>query len=837
MITSITVKLVTHDTLRIQRDALLIIDFIKLELDLSLHQTLKPILMKILLKYIFILFISTQFQAQVKLITGIVTSANDSIPIPGVNVTVSGSTKTTTTNFDGFYQINASEKDILIFNAIGFTSKSIKVNAQAKISIVLEESSITLDEVVVVGYGSIKKAYLTGSISKVSSESLSRRTPNRISSALRGIRSKRKNKKETKKAYQNNLTRQITSNSSIAQSLQGKITGINVLNKSDSKIKIRGIGSISNTNEPMVFIDGIMSSYKNLKQVSPNNLKSVDVLKDASSTAIYGSKGANGVILITTRNKNYNIDREPLYIVDGIPIKKENNHLIANLSKTTISKTKKYKKREAKKKFGEIAKNGCIEVTTKQGNFTINNNESYAVIEENSFERTSLSPLSTFSIDVDKASYSNIRRMINNGLTIEPDAVKIEEMVNYFDYQYPQPTGEHPFSINTEVAKTPWNTATKIVKIGLQGSTYTNEELPASNLTFLIDVSGSMSSQNKLPLLKSAFKLLVNQLREKDKVSIVVYAGAAGIVLEPTSGQYKEKIINALDNLKSGGSTAGGQGIELAYKLAKKNFKKNGNNRVILATDGDFNVGASGNKAMEELIEEKRKSGVFLSVLGFGYGNYQDDKLEILADKGNGNHAYIDTMQEAQKVFGKEFGSTLHTIAKDVKIQVEFNPNKVQGYRLIGYENRMLEDEDFINDKKDAGELGSGHTVTALYEVIPVGKTNKYLKEVASLKYTKTDTISSTHTDELFTVKFRYKKPDGDKSIEMVHVQKDEVSEASSDLKFATAVALFGMQLRESKYYNNAKMEDVIALAKAGKGNDENGYKSEFLRLVKTVIK
>jgi Ca-activated chloride channel family protein len=283
--------------------------------------------------------------------------------------------------------------------------------------------------------------------------------------------------------------------------------------------------------------------------------------------------------------------------------------------------------------------------------------------------------------------------------------------------------------------------------------------------------------------------------------------------------------------LNSGGSTAGGAGILLAYKLAEENFKKNGNNRVILATDGDFNVGASSDKAMETLIEEKRKSGVFLSVLGFGYGNYKDSKLEILADKGNGNHAYIDNMQEAQKVFGKEFGGTLFTIAKDVKIQIEFNPNKVQAYRLIGYENRMLEDEDFIDDTKDAGELGSGHTVTALYEIIPVGTKSDYLKDIADLKYTKPEAIKA-YSDELFTVKFRYKKPDGDKSIEMIHVQKDEVSEASKDLEFASAVALFGMQLRHSKYHNNSKIEDVITLAKSGRDNDKDGYKSEFMRLV-----
>ena len=525
---------------------------------------------------------------------------------------------------------------------------------------------------------------------------------------------------------------------------------------------------------------------------------------------------------------------QPLYIVDGVPIHSHYNTIVQNIDKDDIDHINIYKKPKAKAVFGESARYGCIVITTKQGNYRIENQDSYAQIDENSFERTTLSPLSTFSIDVDKASYSNIRRMINNGQKIPFDAVKIEEMVNYFDYNYPQPTDEHPFSINTEAAITPWNSNTKIVKIGLQGKTYLNDELPPSNLTFLIDVSGSMSSQNKLPLLKSAFKLLVNQLREQDKVSVVVYAGAAGVVLKPTSGARKERILAALDNLESGGSTAGGAGIKLAYKLAEQNYKKKGNNRVILATDGDFNVGKSSDKAMEKLIEEKRKSGVYLSVLGFGYGNYKDSKLETLADKGNGNHAYIDNMQEAQKVFGKEFGGTLYTIAKDVKIQVEFNPNKVQAYRLIGYENRLLNDEDFIDDAKDAGELGSGHTVTALYEIIPVGVKSKFLKDVNKLKYTNSST-SDSFSDELLTVKFRYKNPDEVTSIEIVHTLKDVLVEPSTDLKFASSVALFGMHLRKSQYLNNSSLEDILELAENSRGDDKNGYRAEFVRLVKAM--
>ncbi|MCK5678430.1 MAG: VWA domain-containing protein, partial [Flavobacteriaceae bacterium] len=456
---------------------------------------------------------------------------------------------------------------------------------------------------------------------------------------------------------------------------------------------------------------------------------------------------------------------------------------------------------------------------------------------ENQFEHVAFSPLSTFSIDVDKAAYSNIRRFINNGQTVPTDAVKIEEMINYFNYNYTQPIDEHPFSIQTELATSPWDNQTKIVKIGLQGKNIETNKIPASNLVFLIDVSGSMGDSNKLPLLKSAFKLLVKQLRNKDKVSIVVYAGAAGIVLKPTSGDDKNKILEALNNLEAGGSTAGGEGIELAYKIAQKNFIKNGNNRVILATDGDFNVGASSDKAMEDLIIEKRETGVFLTVLGFGMGNYKDSKLETLADKGNGNHAYIDTMQEAKRVLGTEFGGTLYTIAKDVKIQVEFNPKKVQAYRLIGYENRMLEDEDFKNDKKDAGELGSNHSVTALYEIIPVGVKSEYLKNIDALKYTNTKQ-NNDFNDELLTVKFRYKKPSKKTSIEMVHIVENNEStfeNASTDFKFAVSVALFGMKLRKSKFAKKMNYNDIAEIANQSKGNDKNGYRSEFIRLVKLV--
>ncbi|MCU0382863.1 MAG: von Willebrand factor type A domain-containing protein, partial [Cyclobacteriaceae bacterium] len=425
------------------------------------------------------------------------------------------------------------------------------------------------------------------------------------------------------------------------------------------------------------------------------------------------------------------------------------------------------------------------------------NTEEYANIVENGFQDPTVKPLSTFSIDVDKASYSNVRRFINSGQMPPKDAVRIEELINYFEYDYPQPDREHPFSITTELTRAPWNKERQLVLVGLQGKKIDSHELPASNLVFLIDVSGSMSDQNKLPLLKTSFKMLVNELRPQDKIAIVVYAGAAGLVLPSTAGNEKEKIVAALDHLQAGGSTAGGAGIQLAYKIAKENFVKEGNNRVILATDGDFNVGASSDKDMEQLIEEERKSGVFLTVLGFGMGNYKDAKMEILADKGNGNYAYIDNVSEARKTLVNEFGGTLFTIAKDVKLQVEFNPAYVKSYRLIGYENRLLKDEDFNNDKKDAGELGSGHTVTALYEIIPTKSNERPL--IDDLKYQNKKVISGNENGELLTVKFRYKKPDEDTSKLLVNVlsaKETNINEASRNVKWSAAVAGFGMLLR-----------------------------------------
>lgn len=465
-------------------------------------------------------------------------------------------------------------------------------------------------------------------------------------------------------------------------------------------------------------------------------------------------------------------------------------------------------------------------------------NESYAEIEESGFNTPWKNPYSTFSIDVDAAAYSNVRRFINNGQKPPKDAVKIEEMINYFNYDYDGPSGKHPFAVQHEVSTAPWNAKHQLVHIGIQGEKIAMDNLPASNLVFLLDVSGSMSDDNKLPLLKKSLKLLVNQMREEDHVAIVVYAGAAGEVLPSTSGKDKEKIINALENLNAGGSTAGGAGIQLAYKIAKRNFIKDGNNRVILATDGDFNVGASSDNAMEDLIEEKRDEGVFLTVLGFGMGNYKDSKMEVLADKGNGNHAYIDNILEAKKVLVTEFGGTLFTIAKDVKIQVEFNPATVQAYRLIGYENRKLNDEDFNNDKKDAGELGAGHTVTALYEIIPVGIKSQF-KPLDDLKYQNSEVKKNAgNSTDLMTVKLRYKKPDGKESILLEQVIKNEtlaITATSDNFRWSAAVAGFGMMLRGSDYSNDLSLNEVVKLAKSAKGKDEEGYRAEFIKLVQMV--
>lgn len=691
--------------------------------------------------------------AQERTITGIVSDETQQ-PIPGVTVLNQTSKASAYTNFDGQYSIQAKTGDMLVFSFLGYKNQSQKIQNSNIINIKLLPDNQTLNEVVVMGYGTSNAEYEDRSYARAE---------------------KRKEKRDKSAAPQGKMAMQVTSNA---------------LYMPSPNVVVRGNASVSPKNEPMYIIDGVPAKANQMAKINPNDIDNVSVLKDQAATSIYGTKGSNGVVVVSTKNELYK----------NLSEKELDNKL--NIMPIPAEPTQ----------------------------------EDYDAFVENAFESPKTAPLSTFSIDVDNASYTNIRRFLNNGQQVPKDAVRVEEMVNFFKYTYPQPKYENPFSINTEVSESPWNANNKILKIGLQGKNIPTNDLPASNLVFLIDVSGSMSDMNKLPLLKQSLKILVNELRAKDKVAIVVYAGAAGMVLPPTSGDEKKTIIDALDNLQSGGSTAGGAGIELAYKTATENFIKGGNNRVILATDGDFNVGSTSNSDMEKLIEDKRKTGVFLTCLGYGMGNYKDSKMEILADKGNGNYAYIDNIQEANRFLGKEFKGSMFAIAKDVKVQIEFNPKQVQAYRLIGYENRKLRAEDFKNDAIDAGELGSNHTVTALYEIIPAGVKSNYLTSQADdLKYTKTETISSNYTNELATIKFRYKKPDGDKSIEMVQVieNKSAVMEKSSDdMKFSTAVAWFGLKLRDSKLITDKSSDEIVKLAKQGNSNDAEGYKAEFIRLV-----
>jgi len=462
--------------------------------------------------------------------------------------------------------------------------------------------------------------------------------------------------------------------------------------------------------------------------------------------------------------------------------------------------------------------------------------ESYDFINENDFRIVSEKPLSTFSIDVDVASYSNVRRFIENGSLPPPNAVRIEEMINYFTYNYREPKGKHPFSVTVEMANCPWDSYHRIALVGVQGKRIKTDKVPPSNLVFLIDVSGSMQCENKLSLVKKSLNLLVEQLREEDRIAITVYAGSAGTVLPSTSGHNKRKIKQCINRLEAGGSTAGAQGIQLAYATAQDNFIRNGNNRVILATDGDFNVGVSSDEALVRLIEQKRNKGIYLTVLGFGTGNYKDSKMEKLADKGNGNYAYIDKLSEANKVLVEEMSGTLLTIAKDVKIQIEFNPQQVYAYRLIGYENRIMKKEEFNDDRKDAGELGAGHSVTALYEIIAA---DNHTPDVDPLRYQNEEPeaeepVQNDFADEIMLVKLRYKKPDASKSnLIRVPVKESDVRDnLSENLMFASSVAGFGMLLRNSQYKGDVTWEQVASLAREGRGKDKSGYRKEFISMV-----
>ncbi len=463
------------------------------------------------------------------------------------------------------------------------------------------------------------------------------------------------------------------------------------------------------------------------------------------------------------------------------------------------------------------------------------NTEDYHNFKDNGFQRPTTAPLSTFAIDVDAASYSNVRRFLTQGQRPPADAVRVEELINYFPYDYPDPTGSDPFSVTTAQMPAPWAGDHRLVLIGLQGRRIEASELPASNLVFLLDVSGSMASPDKLPLVQRAFRLLVEQLRPQDRVAIVVYAGAAGLVLPSTPGSDKRTILAALDELQAGGSTAGGEGIKLAYQVAQQNHIANGNNRVILATDGDFNVGVSSEGELVRLIESKKQQGTYLTVLGFGTGNLKDSRMEALADKGNGHYAYVDDIMEARKVFVQEMGATLVTIAKDAKIQVEFNPAQVAEYRLIGYENRLLAAEDFNDDSKDGGELGAGHAVTAIYEIVLVGQGGTGTS-VDPLKYQAPRNTGSA-SDDLVTVKLRYQQPAGTAASKLISrtVQRDDAAKGNENLRFAAAVAEYGMLLRNSEYKAASSWENVLTLARQNIGRDPGGYRAEFLRLAEVA--
>lgn len=699
--------------------------------------------------------IRTYVSQEKKTITGIVTS--DGVPLPSATVSIVGTQQGTQTDANGKYSLKAQQGDVLEFSFLGKETKTITVGAGTTINVVLTTSSNAIEAVVIQGYNTATKKKAVSSYSTISSKTVEYRP-----------------------------------NANATNALQGQLAGVNITSGSgqpgpNSKVIIRGVGTVNGNTDPLYVIDGVPTNSQSYRTLNSDDIASVSVLKDAAAVAEYGNRGSNGVIIINTKKGDFD---------EG----------------------------ELKNKI-EVKP---IEIDTDE----------YDSFVENQFEHSASNPLSTFSIDVDNASYTNIRKFINNGQAVPKDAVRIEEMMNFFKYSYAQPKNDNPFSINTEYGDCPWNTNHKLVKIGLQGKEIFYDNLPNSNFVFLIDVSGSMSGENRLPLVIESLKILTKQLRKDDKISIVVYAGAAGLVLPATSGNEKEKIIAALENLQAGGSTAGGAGIKLAYKIAEENFIKEGNNRVIIATDGDFNVGASSDSDMISLIEEKRKSNVFLTCLGYGMGNYKDSKLEKLADKGNGNYAYIDNMQEANRFLVKEFKGSMFAIAKDVKIQIEFNPKHVQNYRLIGYENRKLRNEDFTNDAIDAGELGSGHTVTALYEIIPVGVKSNFSAEAIDLKYSNIKTNNDTVSNELATIKFRYKKPDGDKSMELVQTIENNavnLENSSEDFKFCAAVAWFGLKLRASKLISNKNKSDILALATQSKAKDIDGYRSEFIRLVESV--
>lgn len=759
----------------------------------------------------------------------------------GAAIKIKGTTTGTVTDADGRYtlQVPAGTHTLEMRSLTGETQEIDISKAKGYLVTTLERSNATLDEVQIYGRQVLRSTDV-GSAGRVTSEDIAKRPVTNLNRVMekpvavlqpnvryngnaapvtRNQADKAQDKTITIAKQSGVTSEDITRQPapSITKALEGQVAGLQVTSGggqpgSNALLSIRGTGSLSASSRPLIVLDGVVYSG-DLTEIEPQDVVEVSVLKDATATAIYGARGANGVILIRTKSQK------------GLQ-----HRSFFGRSWNKVKRLFKGKKQ----RYSSVVPAAMIPVAESS------NGESYNPLVENPFESPSREPLSTFSIDVDNASYTNIRRMIRNGQAVPQDAVRIEEMINFFKYHYPQPADQHPFAIHTEYSYAPWNPVHKLLKIGLQGKIIPEAQLPASNLVFLVDVSGSMADANKLPLLQASMKLLTGKLRAKDKVSIVVYAGAAGLVLPPTSGNEKEKIIAALERLEAGGSTAGGEGIELAYKIARENFIPGGNNRVILATDGDFNVGSSSDADMQTLIEAERKSNVFLTCLGYGMGNYKDSKMELLADKGNGNYAYIDNIDEANRFLVKEFGGTIYSIAKDVKLQIEFNPAYVQAYRLIGYENRKLRTEDFVNDAVDAGELGSGHTVTALYEIIPAGISSRFLPAAQPpLKYTESQSAGRKgFADELATVKFRYKKPQEDKSIEMIKPIGHEpvrLASSSGDYKLAAAVAWFGLRLRSSVLVPDMNKEHILLLAAAGAGDDRDGYVAELRQLIRSA--
>jgi Ca-activated chloride channel family protein len=701
--------------------------------------------------------------SQSRTITGTVRVDDDKSLLPGVSIIIKGTKMSTQTDTKGHYSIVIpDDKTVLHFAYVGYTVVDTLVGKQDKIDVWLKVSGKSLNEVVVIGYGTETKRDVTGSVATI----------NGAPQALK----------------------QISINQ--ANVLRGSVAGV------DKSAQGR-----TNSNQPVA---ALLNTRPGLEVGLDGSITHQG--QTVTRVRVNGKDYAGGNVAQAIQNLPADIANQ-IQVVDDYGDQ-------ANIT-------------------GIKSGNPTKAIYYKGKRIDVVQNESYNRIIENQFLDPKNAPLSTFAVDVDAAGYSNFRRFINNGQLPPKSAVRIEEMINYFHYNLPAPENGDPVFITTELSAAPWNAEHRLLRIGLKARDVKMDKLPPSNLVFLLDVSGSMQSANKLPLVKASMKLLVDKLRPVDHVTIVTYAGDAGLKLASTPGDKKMKIDSVIDQLYAGGSTAGGAGLIMAYDVAKNNFIKGGNNRIILATDGDFNVGASNDKDMEQLITDERDSKVSISILGFGMGNLKDSKMETMADKGHGNYAYIDNITEATKSMVSEFGGTLFTVAKDVKLQIEFNPAKVQAYRLLGYEDRLLNKEDFNNDQKLGGDMGVGHTVTALYEIIPPGVKDNFTNSVDPLKYQKPNPdVMLNNSPEMVTIKFRYKQPDGDKSkMEQVTVtdKPEALNKTSDDFRFASSIAELGLLLRDSEFKQNANFGSLITRAKGAKGKDEDGYRSEFIRLAESV--